>query len=80
MAKTEMLSTLRKLVRESLELQATGANPTITARAQGFVDGYMTLMLDGALATQKELLALVIAERQRVSGPATKSVPADAFA
>lgn len=69
--KSEMIETVRRLVRESLQLRAQGAVATRAARAQGYADGYMRMMLDNDVVTQTELLTIVMSERSRVEGPAT---------
>jgi hypothetical protein len=38
------------------------------------VDGYMRAMLDIGLATKSDLLAVVMAERERLAGPALREL------
>lgn len=73
-SKVEMMSELRKLLRECLLAQAEGGSFTKLARAHGFVDGYMRAMLEGGQATKQELLELVATERSRINGPALRIV------
>jgi hypothetical protein len=72
-----MLNTLRGLLREALVLRCAGVPHARLTRANGAVDGYMRAMLDAGLADQRELLALVAAERTAVGGPATGPMPSD---
>ena len=69
----ELLDNLRGLVRDMLRLRSDGAAYAKLARAQGFVDGYMRVLLEAGIADQKALLALVKQERSRLDGPATSS-------
>jgi hypothetical protein len=77
--KAEMMETARKLVRESLELRVQGALGTRVARAQGYADGYMRLMLELDLVAARELLTLVGEERDRVEGPRTATLAVEAL-
>lgn len=70
-SKTEMLETLRGLVREALRMRREGAVHHRLARAGGAVDGYLGAMVDAGVATRGELLALVSEERAKMDGPAT---------
>jgi hypothetical protein len=73
-SKMQMMSELRKQLRECLVTQTEGGSFTKLARAHGFVDGYMRAMLEGGQATKQELLELVATERARVNGPALRIV------
>lgn len=73
-SKLEMMSELRKLLRECLLAQVEGGSFTKLARSHGFVDGYMRAMLEGGQATKQELLELVAVERARINGPALRIV------
>lgn len=73
-SKVEMMSELRKQLRECLLAQADGGSYTKLARNHGFVDGYMRAMLEGGQATKQELLELVATERARINGPALRIV------
>ncbi len=60
----ELKGTLRGLVRKTIETRFSGANYATLAQARGYADGYMRALLDAGLVDQKELLALVNAERR----------------
>lgn len=64
-SKAEMLETLRSLVRDMLRLRHEGVNQGQFARAHGYVDGYIRVLLDAGLAEERELLDLVLEERNR---------------
>ncbi len=57
-----------------LRLRSEGAAYAKLARAQGFVDGYMRVLLEAGIADHKALLALVGDERRSFDGPATSAV------
>lgn len=61
----ELKITLRGLVRKTIETRFSGANYATLAQARGYADGYMRALLDAGLIDQKQLLALVNAERRR---------------
>jgi hypothetical protein len=61
---SELKDTLRGLVRKTIETRFSGANYATLAQARGYADGYMRALLDAGLVDQKELLALVNAERR----------------
>ena len=73
----EMISELRTMLRDMLAASASGAGGARLARAHGYVDGYMRALLESGQASQAELLALVAAERAKVSGPALRTVAMD---
>jgi hypothetical protein len=73
MPRSELLRELRALLREAFSLQLEGGTYTKLARSQALADGYMRALLDGGMATQRELLALVAEERAAVRGPATRA-------
>ena len=76
--KTELLENLRGMVRDMLRLRSEGGAYAKLARAHGYVDGYMRVLLETGVADNKTLLALVADERRRFEGPATREVaPAD---
>jgi hypothetical protein len=70
-AKSEMLSTLRALLRDALKLQAEGAGCLRLGRAQGAADGFMRALIEAGVAPSSEVLAIVAEERVARSGPAT---------
>jgi hypothetical protein len=68
--KSEMLQTLRQMLREVLELRSRGAAYARLARAHGYIDGYMRGLMEGGFATHAELLAIVAEVRAEMDGPA----------
>jgi hypothetical protein len=72
-----MLENLRMMLREVFRLRTQGAEYARLARAHGYIDGYMRVLLETGVAEKQELLSLVAAERSRIDGPATRSVEAD---
>jgi hypothetical protein len=78
-SKAEMMGELRTMLRDVLTASGAGTRYARVARAHGYVDGYMRAMLDLGVANRTELVELVAAERERVSGPAmgTIEVPSD---
>ncbi len=75
-SKSEMLNTLRALVRDALALRYSGSVGARLAHENGVVDGYLRGLLDSGLCDQQELLALMAAERAAVSGPAVRHLSA----
>jgi hypothetical protein len=65
---------LRALLREALLLRSQGAAYARIARAHGYADGYMQLLLDSGAMDKRALLALVAEVRREVDGPATAFV------
>jgi len=76
-SKTVMLDNLRGLLRDVFRLRREGTAHSRLARAHGYVDGYMRVLIESGAATRKELLELVAAERVRCDGPATAEVESD---
>lgn len=72
----ELLDNLRGLVRDMLRARSEGGAYAKLARAQGFVDGYMRVLLEAGIADHKTLLALVTDERSKLDGPATSATAA----
>lgn len=72
--KREMLEDLRGMLREAFHLREQGVAYAKLARTHGYVDGYMRVLIEAGLATQKELLALVAATRAEALGPGTREV------
>jgi hypothetical protein len=72
-SKASMLETLRTMLRDVFRLRRDGAAYARLSRAHGYVDGYMRAMMESGVATQKELLEVVAAERVKVDGPATET-------
>ena len=73
-SKDELLSELRGMQRDVFAAQAAGQVQSRVARAHGYVDGFMRALLDSGVAGKQELLELVAAERQNVSGPALRTM------
>ncbi len=69
--KTQMLDELKTMLRDVFAARAAGTSHPRMARAHGYVDGYMRVLLDTGLASKQELLELVAEQRAAVSGPAT---------
>jgi hypothetical protein len=76
-SKTEMLENLRGMLRDVLRLRTEGVAYAKLSRAHGYLDGYMRVLLEKGLFSQKELLALISEERQFQDGPATGIVTED---
>lgn len=76
-SKAEMLDNLRAMLKDVFKLRTDGVAYARLARAHGYVDGYMRVLLEAGIADKNELLALVAAEREQVDGPATTRVAAD---
>lgn len=77
-SKTELLDNLRGMVRDMLRLRSEGGAYAKLARAHGYVDGYMRVLLETGVADHKSLLKLVAEERARFEGPATTQVTPEA--
>lgn len=76
-SKTEMLENLRGMLRDVLRLRTEGVAYAKLSRAHGYLDGYMRVLLETGLFSQKELLALISEERNLHDGPATGIVTED---
>lgn len=74
----ELLENLRGMVQDMLKLRRDGGAYAKLARAHGYVDGYMRVLLETGVADSKTLLALVAEERARFEGPATAEVTPEA--
>ena len=72
--KAEMLDNLRAMLRDVFRLRSDGVAYARLARAHGYVDGYMRVLLEANIADKQELLALVAEERAKADGPATGSL------
>jgi hypothetical protein len=71
-SKAEVMAELRTMLRDVLAAAAGGTRHARVARAHGYVDGYMRALLDLDVATRSELIEVVAAERERLSGPAVR--------
>jgi hypothetical protein len=60
------------MLRDVLTASAAGGHTARIARAHGYVDGYMRVLLELEVASKAELLQLVSVERERASGPAMR--------
>ncbi|MCC6216038.1 MAG: hypothetical protein IT376_14325 [Polyangiaceae bacterium] len=69
--KAEMLDNLRAMLRDVFRLRTEGVTYARLARAHGYVDGYMRVLLEAGIADKRELLAIVAEERTTHDGPAT---------
>jgi hypothetical protein len=69
-----MLNELRVMLRDVFTAKAAGETHQRLSRAHGYVDGFMKALLDGGLVSKQELLEVVAAERERVSGPAMRTI------
>ncbi len=73
-SKADILAELRGMLRDVFAAQAAGQVHTRVARAHGYVDGFMRALLDSGVAGKRELLEIVASERERVSGPALRTL------
>ncbi len=73
-SKTQLLDNLRGMVRDMLRLRSEGGAYAKLARAHGYVDGYMRVLLETGVADDKTLLALVSDERRKFEGPSTREL------
>jgi hypothetical protein len=78
--KRELLENLRTMLREALHLRESGVAYAKLARAHGYIDGYMRVLMETGVATQAELLHLVSSVRASSQGPATAEIQSDAVA
>ena len=76
-SKTEMLENLRGMLRDVLRLRTEGVAYAKLSRAHGYLDGYMRVLLETGLFSQKELLSLISEERNLHDGPATRIVTSE---
>ncbi len=75
----EMLLNLRSMLTEVFRLRNEGASCANLAHSQGLVDGYMRALVNGGVATEKELLKIVTDQRRAVNGPATREFASEEF-
>lgn len=73
-SKADILDELRGMLRDVFAAQAAGQLHTRVARAHGYVDGFMRALLDSGVAAKSELLEIVASERERISGPALRTL------
>jgi hypothetical protein len=72
--KTDVLATLREMLRDVFSAKAAGETYARLSRAHGYVDGYMRALLEIGVVTRQELLEVVAAEREKSSGPALRTL------
>jgi hypothetical protein len=75
-----LIQTLRGLLGDAFALHQTGAAGARLGRTYGMADGYMRALMDLGLATQKELGVVVLEERTKTLGPATRTLVAEPLA
>jgi hypothetical protein len=73
-SKAELLENLRTMLKDVFALRTGGVAYARLARAHGYVDGYMRVLLETNIADKNELLALVAEERELADGPATATL------
>jgi len=72
--KSELVGELRTMLKDVFAAKAAGETHGRLARAHGYVDGYMRALLETDVLTKSELLEIVASERERVSGPAIRTI------
>jgi uncharacterized protein YkwD len=77
-SKPELLENLRGLVQDMLKARREGGAHAKLARANGYVDGYIRVLLETGVADHRALVALVAEERRKFDGPATSALRIDA--
>jgi len=70
----ELMNQLRTQLREAFQLRNQGASYARIARAHGYADGYMRMLLDSGMVDARTLLDFVAQVRREVDGPATAVV------
>lgn len=75
-SKPEMFDNLRTMLRDVFKLRREGVAYARLARAHGYVDGYMRVLLETGVATREELLDVVATERAAADGPSTATLRA----
>lgn len=75
--KDALLATLRELLRTSFELRRTGGAHARFAHAQGYADGYMRVLVDANVVSERELLDFVRDVRRGVDGPEVTALVSD---
>ena len=72
--KLEIMAELKTMLRDVFLAKSAGENYARLSRAHGYVDGYMRALLETETVSKAELLAIVAAEREQVSGPAIRTL------
>ena len=70
----QIVNELRTMLRDVFVAKSGGETYSRLARAHGYVDGYMRALLETGTVSRDELLAIVAAEREQVSGPAMRAL------
>jgi hypothetical protein len=73
-SKAQLLENLRVMLRDAIRLRAAGVAYARLARAHGYVDGYMRVLLETGVADSRELLQVVAEERRAVDGPPSREL------
>lgn len=71
-----LIDTLRKLLGDAFAAHQKGGAGARLGRAYGMADGFMLALIDLGVATRQELGLVVVEERTRRLGPATKTLVA----
>ena len=66
------------MLRDVFSAKSAGEAYARLARAHGYVDGFMRALVDVGFVTREELREIGAAEREFVSGPATRVVEGEA--
>ena len=72
--KAEVISELRSMLADVFAAKEKGEAYVRLARAHGYVDGFMSALLEIGFVSKAELLEIVNEERDRASGPALRTV------
>jgi hypothetical protein len=70
----ELIDQLRALLREAFALRNQGASYARIARAHGYADGFMRMLVESGTIDAQALLKIVADVRREVDGPATAQV------
>jgi len=65
MGKDELLTNVRRLLKDAMDARFTAAPHDRKVRAQAYLDGYMRALSDAERCADAELLRLVGEERRR---------------
>ena len=66
MPKEQLISVLRRLLRDVVRARFEGGAYARLSRARGYADGYMAALLDAGLVERDSLLRLVGEERMKL--------------
>lgn len=76
LSRDALIDTLRKLLGDAFAAHQKGGAGARLGRAYGMADGFMLALIDAGVATRQELGLVVVEERTRRLGPATKTLVA----